>query len=165
MNTQAELIRETLEKLSSSGSVEIYHGEGYEDRFSFGDDYKTRKIAEGILDSFPEEDSQSVKAFRALEFFLRYFNQRDFEHSDFFDESVMSQHLTRIQGEIEQEALEDIKNRLDKSENPTPFGEGESRVLHDPISKISSQITRPEMYSEEQHKEMISHEILQAPLR
>jgi hypothetical protein len=170
MNSQAEIIRKTLKKLSNTGNLDLYHDKNNESNFRFGDDYKTRKIAEGILNAFPEEDSRSVKAYRALEFLLRYMADSDFHFDYEVDDRVLTSHLTRIQGKIEEEAREDIKSRLKKDESSNSFG-GEDITIHDPVSKLSrnSSLSQEELKfgsdTLEITKDEFAQRILVEPLR
>jgi hypothetical protein len=123
MKNQVEILRERIEKID-----EYNHG-------------VISEVIQDILNIVPEKETESVKAYRALIILVEYLDETDIDTGMFAGEFTITEQLYRIRGEIEKEATEDVKSRLEIDETEVSF---DSRIseeeITDPVSKATATI-------------------------
>lgn len=168
MNHQADILRKTLEGLSEKGAVSHYFGhEISEIGLTHGS--AGREIADQLLNHFPEEDSEDVKAYRALVTLVRYLETSDLETGHFVDDYTIEEQLCRLRPKIGDQAEDDIFERLEVDECEISPGVGTKKSIHDPISKLSYELSiTAEMERAgdptDGRKQHFAREILEKPL-
>ena len=167
MNSQADILRQTLEDMANDGNSQ-FQMFGFERTDVGVSEQKATKIAaKNILEQFPEEDSEHVKAYRALVFLSRYLAENDFEDDYFVDQYTIEEQLGRVRHTIADEARSDILRRLEIDQDEFGGSEIQNPYIHDPVSKAHVQVssTARQMDGMIDHRaEETAHEILEAPL-
>ncbi len=142
MNSQIEILRETLEGMAKYGSAE-FHLVGVSDsRVNPAYRGTAKEVAEDLLEMFPEEDSEHVKAFRAAEYLIDYLDDNPVEEPEYGIEKTLEHRLFDLRTKAEKPAVEDIRDRLEVDSEEMKFGGGMDRTtIHDPVSKLTTQVT------------------------
>ncbi len=146
MNSQVDFLKKRLESLTGTP----FNSES--------------RVAEELLREFPEEDTENVKAYRAAETLLDYFETNDLD-DEYDQQSIpLNEQLLRISNQIREDAREDVVDRLEIDKTKAPFDAyvGDT-VMTDPVSKMQFHISGMNR-NPEGMANYYAREILEAPL-
>lgn len=167
MKSKFDLLRETLEGMAEKGGVEFYLSPSTKSEIRPAYSNTAQNVAEDLLDLFPEEDSENVRAYRSLIFLSRYLKENDLDDDYFIDGPTIEEQLHRLRPKIEDRAHDDVVNRIEVDQNDMGLGRGAGeKVITDPVSKISRKVSQ-EYQRAGGMDSMVrntAHEILEAPL-
>lgn len=162
MNSQVKILHETLEALSEEGLVRYYFTLNNQTEIGPGG----RRVAEELLENFPKEDSENVKAYRSLMFLIDYLEGEDLETGYHVDDYTIKEQLLRLRGKIEEKALHDIVERLEIDSEVLRFADNmEQTQIHDPVTNLSQRASNLRVESKDLKFQHFAQEVLECPIR
>jgi len=171
MNSKFEILRKVLKGVEKTGKVESGSYNGERKMLSPAYPSVAQEVASDLLEIFPEEDSEHVKAYRALYYLIDYLDEHQFEGVEgcHIDKYQVQDHLHRMGSRTQEDAIEDVLKRLEVDTTKRSFGSStrfDETTIHDPVSKVNRTVSQAgvEHGMLDKTVETTAQEVLEAPL-